>query len=55
MRRTSEARGPNVALIVIVAIVLVSVAGILTTIAISVSHGVSDGYIPPEARSTDAG
>ena len=50
-----ERRGPNVAVIVIVAIVLLSVAGVVVTIAISVSHGVSDGYIPPEARGVDAG
>lgn len=51
----AEGRGPNVGLIVIVAIVVLSVAGVIATIAISLSHGVSDGYIPPEARGVDAG
>jgi hypothetical protein len=48
-----ESKGPNFAIWVIVGIVVLMIGGIAATIAISVSHGVSDGYIPPEERSAE--
>lgn len=43
-------KGPNYALWIIVGIIVLMVGGMAVTIAISVSAGVSDGFIPPEER-----
>lgn len=46
-----DARGPNYALWIILGIVLLMIGGMAATIAVSVSEGVSDGWIPPEERA----
>ena len=50
---TPKRGGPNFALWVVAGIVLLMLGGIAVTIAISVSHGVADGYIPPEERGAE--
>ena len=42
--------GPNYAIWIIVGIVLLMIGGMVATIAISTSAGVSEGFIPPEER-----
>lgn len=50
MGDADEPRGPNFAIWVIVGIVVLMIGSIVATIAISASHDVADGYIPPEER-----
>ena len=51
----SEDRGSSFVFWVIGGIVVLTIASIAATIWISVSHDVSDGYIPPEERALDGG
>lgn len=46
----TEKSGPNYALWIIIGIIVLMVGGMAATIAVSVSAGVSDGFIPPEQR-----
>ena len=48
--QTTDRQGPNWALWIIAGIILLMVGGMAATIAVSVTAGVSDGYIPPEER-----
>lgn len=50
---TEERHGPNYAVWIIAGIVLLMIGGMAVTIAVSLSAGVSDGFIPPEERQSE--